>query len=222
MNRAEIADKIVELEKTSGTNTGWHQRINIGGVWTTTKHVTDVELVERIVSNLITESLIDKEVLDIGTNAGLFCLQLSQYGARCHGVESKNEWYKQALFVRDQLGGKYSLIAGFVDDFNLSQAKYDYVFAISVLRYIGVNRFGFKLTNKLSHYQVEFIKILANKTNNFIIKCGLTKYDNIDFWSGVLASCGFVENGSIIAYPDVPNAKQSREIKRFTRYGSAL
>jgi len=218
MNKEEIKRKIKELEKISGTNTGWHQRINLGGVWTTEKRVTDDFLWENIKDNLIKESLDGKSVLDIGCNAGLLCLRASQENALVWGIESKKEWLEQAYFVKEFFDGDYTIIDGFADEFgSVNGSDIDYVFAISVLRYIGVQRIGFKVTYKLAQYQVKFIQKLAKTTKNFIIKCGLSGYDNIEYWAGVMMSCGFKTDSAIIAYPDVPRANQDRVIVRFKK-----
>jgi len=216
MNKEGIKKKIKELEKTSGTNKGWHQRINLGGVWTTDKLVTTDQLFLNIHQELIRESIEDKFILDIGCNAGLFCKKAADIGAFAFGVESKPEWLKQAYFVKEFFRGEYTILDGFVDELELGQ-DWDYVFAISVLRYIGVQKHGFKMRSQLARHQVGFIQKLAKNTKNFIIKCGLDQYDNIEYWTGVMMSCGFKYFHSIIAYPDVPRARQDRVIVRFTK-----
>lgn len=221
MNKAEIRQIIKDLNKTSGTNRGWHQRINIAGVWTTTKKVSTAEIFNSINSSLIREDLKDKRILDIGCNAGLFCLEFARRGAKVVGIESKKEWFEQALFVRNYFrkteGVDYKLVQGLAEDAIGDFGKFDYILLISALRYVGIDRLGFKLTNKLAQYQVEFVKDISSQTNNFIMKTGLAKNDNIDFWAGVLSTRGFFEDSSIIAYPDIPRARQDRLVKRFTR-----
>ena len=219
MNKEYIQNRINELAKTSGTNTGWHQRIELAeGVFTTDKRVTTTELWNEIYQKLMkSENICDKSILDIGCNAGLFCYEASKKGAKVFGVESKIEWFNQAIFVRNILNGNYTLINGYADDIEYEDVYFEYIFLISVLRYIGTDKFGFKKTKILVDYQIEFIEMLSKVTNNFIMKVGIDKWDNIDFWSNHLKDFGFVEDSRIIAYPDVPRARQDRFIVRFKK-----
>lgn len=133
----------------------WYQKIDFGnGVFSPGRRECGEVVWKGIVKYLLPPTLEDMKILDLGCNAGLFCVRSALLGASATGIEKSEHWYRQALFVRGYFEKLYrkkldvTYLCGDVQKVigGLS-GEFDLVFAISVLYYMreGEEKFIDKL-----------------------------------------------------------------------------
>jgi tRNA (mo5U34)-methyltransferase len=96
----EIRRRILELGK-------WFQNMTLGGVQTAPDHfLGDYPTVKwRKFERAIPADLTGKTVLDIGCNAGFYCIQMKRRGAaRVLGIDSDPAYLAQARFAAEMAG----------------------------------------------------------------------------------------------------------------------
>lgn len=146
MNKLEVALKIKELgdipalhRKGVSVNFGWYQEINLLGNITVANAGSDIKTFRKIVS-LMDHPVSGLRILDIGCNAGLYCIEGAILGMSCVGIDQKRIWLDQAKFVRrcyeSMLGRPLDVtyIQDNLPSMALSQlGAFDYVLALGVL-----------------------------------------------------------------------------------------
>lgn len=146
MNKNEVELKIKELgnipteyRKGATKNSGWYQEINLLGNLTVTNGTSNIKVFRRIVS-LMDHPVSNYRILDLGCNAGLYCIEGAILGMSCTGIEQKKIWLNQAYFVRkcyEHMLGKSLNIQYFQGDLTSmefgSLGTFDYVLALGVL-----------------------------------------------------------------------------------------
>lgn len=146
MTKSEVALKIRELgdipalhRKGVTVNFGWYQEINLLGNITVTNAGSDVKTFRKIVS-LMDHPVSGLRILDIGCNAGLYCIEGAILGMSCVGIDQKQIWLDQANFVKEcyeSMLGKSLDITYIRDDLPsmtlLHLGIFDYVLALGVL-----------------------------------------------------------------------------------------
>jgi len=149
------------------------------------------------IKQLLPESLSGKRILDLGSNAGLFCIRAAQMGAEeVIGIEREQKHLKQCAFLKEYFNVPN---VKFINDSleNLSSmnlGKFDIIFAIAVLYWVG--RGGNII--KGHHYdeiyrdrEIKFIKYITTLSNEFIVRARGSKYNNSEYYSNIFNGCGF-------------------------------
>ncbi|MCK4443814.1 MAG: hypothetical protein KAW09_04675 [Thermoplasmata archaeon] len=146
MDKLEVALKIKELgniptehRKGASKNTGWYQEVNLLGNLTTTNRGSDIKTFRRIVS-LMDFPVFNYRILDLGCNAGLYCVEGAILGMTCVGIEQKKIWLDQAKFVKqcyEHMLGKSLDVHYILDNLPsmtlINLGNFDYVLALGVL-----------------------------------------------------------------------------------------
>ena len=133
-----------------------------------------------------------KKVLDLGCNAGYFCLQCARAGAEVYGVEPHPEWFQQALFIRSWFRSlekvDYELLNIGMKDIKWKEiGDVDFVIAMAVLRLVK------------EEIKKPF-KRLLNHTNNIMIR-----EMKMDYYRGYMDCAGFEEVDNVEFYSRVTN-----------------
>ena len=164
----------------------WYQIIDIDGVPTNGKHGKgDVETTWENVKKFLPENLNGYRVLDLGCNAGMYCVNSILMGAKkAVGIEANEEYYEQALFVKKYMEKKHNIsmninyIHGKTEDHIKNLGKFDIIFAFSILYHINS-----KYINKVCSW-------MADNTNNII--CRFRNNDDIKKYSDIFDFHGFL------------------------------
>ena len=143
------------------------------------------------IRKLLPDSLEGKRVLDLGSNAGIFCVRSALMGAECVGIES-DEWkkdtdyLKQAEFVKDyfEKDKKRSLpiryLEGRIEDIiEQDLGHFDYCYGIACLYYL-------KEPEKV-------MKRLTDISDNIIMR--LRDINQIELFTGLAEKNGFFLKG---------------------------
>ena len=132
----EIRRKIVEL----GRGIGWYHYIDIGnGIVTKTQShggesVTYPIPKWNIIKDRIPEDLKGKSVLDIGCNAGFFCIELKRRNAGyVLGIDEREGFIKQARFVADALNMDIDYKQWNIYNISKMERKFDIVLGLGVI-----------------------------------------------------------------------------------------
>ncbi len=141
------------------------------------------------IKKFLPEDLTGKRILDLGCNAGIFCVRSALMGAECVGVES-DEWKRetnylaQAEFVRSYFENKCSkklnirYIRGRIEEvINQDLGHFDYCLAIASIYY--VNDPG------------AIVKRLTEICDNIIMRLRDINHERL--FTGLLKKYGFVE-----------------------------
>lgn len=174
----------------------WYQKINLDGILTTKNNISG-EGFWRQIKYYLPDDLIDKRVLDLGSNAGFYSVQCANLGAEVVGIEVSKLFYKQSLFIKEffekKLNKKLNITfinsdLGDVDFYKLG--KFDYVLAIAVLYHIGKHKYG-KYTKEAMKEQEEVIKALTSISKNIIVRTRNKRLNNITHYNEVFGKFGF-------------------------------
>lgn len=164
----------------------WYQLIKLDGKETkVTGGKGDVVTTWNNIKTLLPKNLNDYRVLDLGCNAGMYCINSILMGAKeAVGIDNSNVYYKQALFLKEHMARKHNMkmninyINGTIHENLKGLGKFDIVFALSILYHI-----------KNTHIQ-EVCKWIANNTNNII--CRFRNNDDILKYSKIFNKYGFL------------------------------
>jgi SAM-dependent methyltransferase len=191
MDKNYIIKKIKELIP-------WYQAIDFDGVLTQTyskpnESAKSGEVLWNKIKTFLPETLEGKRVLDLGCNAGYYCIKSLLLNCKeVIGIERDLHYYNQALFVKEFYEEKLNkkldnikYIRNDISDINFNElGKFDYVFAISILYHIGKHKFG-KYTPEAMNEQRKIIGILTKISPKIIVRCrnkevnGVKHYDKI-------------------------------------------
>ena len=147
-------------------DTTWYQIIDIDGTPTNGKPGKgDVETTWKNVKTLLPDNLNGKRILDLGCNAGMYCVNSILMGAKeAVGIESVEKYYKQALFIKEHMARKHNMkmnikyIHGKTEDHIKDLDKFDIIFAFSILYHIST-----------AHID-KVCRSMADSTNNIIAR----------------------------------------------------
>jgi len=125
----------------------WYQVVDIDGKLTPgAPGRGDVEKAWKNVKKLLPETLEGMRILDLGCNAGMYCVKSILMGAEeVVGIESQDFCFKQALFVKEYMEKKYNrkmnirYINGRIEDHIKKISGFDIVYAFSILYYLPDN-----------------------------------------------------------------------------------
>jgi len=126
-------------------------------------------------------------VLDLGCNAGMYCINSILMGAKeAVGIDNSNNYYKQALFLKEHMEKKHDktmnikYINGAINENLKGLGEFDIIFALSILYHINA-----------AHLQ-EVCKWIANNTSNII--CRFRNNNDIKKYSEIFSRHGFRVN----------------------------
>jgi tRNA (mo5U34)-methyltransferase len=116
------------------------------------------------VNQAVPDGLKDLDVLDVGCNAGLFCLLAERAGARrVVGVENDPRYLAQAHFLREWAGADYELRDQSVYDLDTSLGDFDLVLCCGLLYHLRYPLYGLeKITARCRStlfIESEFLKL---------------------------------------------------------------
>jgi 2-polyprenyl-3-methyl-5-hydroxy-6-metoxy-1,4-benzoquinol methylase len=145
------------------------------------------------IKTFLPDNLNNKRVLDLGCNAGVFCIRSILMGAsECIGIDS-NDWKKddylgQAKFVKEYFEKKHNkifninYIKGRMEDvLKQDLGKFDYCYAIASLYYSSEPEF--------------VVKRLSEICSNAIVR--LRDADRIERFTSLFVKYGFVLRSSV-------------------------
>ena len=166
----------------------WYQLVDLDGSVVKGKGGKgDVITTWNNIKNLLPENLDGYRVLDLGCNAGMYCINSILMGAReAVGIDNSNVYYKQALFLRDHMDKKYDkkmnikYINGAIHENLKGLGKFDIIFALSILYHIKEN-----------HLQ-DVCKWMADNTNNII--CRFRNKNDIKKFTDIFSRYGLRVN----------------------------
>lgn len=149
------------------------------------------------IKQLLPESLEGKRILDLGSNAGLFCIRTAQRGAdESIGVEREPKHLRQCAFLKQYFDiPNVKFINSNLENLSsMDLGKFDIILAIAVLYWIG--RAGG--VAKGHHYdkvyrdkEVKFIQYVTTLSNEFIVRARGSQYNNSEYYSKLFDKCGF-------------------------------
>ena len=183
MDKKQIKKKIVELGV-------WYQKIKFGSI--TTPGIQHTERLWNKIEKFFPESFVGLRVLDLGCNAGFYCVKASLAGAReVIGVERKLKNFQQALFVKKCFEGLYNKKLNIkysnTDISNLDFAelgKFDVVFLLAILYHIGRDKFGKNTKGALAE-QDRVIGELAKTSRSFVVRTRNRPKNNVNHYNNV-------------------------------------
>jgi len=119
----------------------WYQLVDLEGEESKiTGGKGDVVTTWNNIKTLLPENLNGYRVLDLGCNAGMYCINSILMGAReAVGIDNSNHYYKQALFLREHMARKHNMkmnvkyINGAIHENLKGLGKFDIIFALSIL-----------------------------------------------------------------------------------------
>lgn len=167
-------------------NKNWYQIIDINGKLTNGKPGKgDVETTWKNIKTFLPENLNGYRILDLGCNAGMYCINSILMGAKeVVGIEFNKEYFEQALFVKNYMEKKHDMsmninyIHGNIEGHIKNLGKFDIIFAFSILYHID------------NIYIHKVCSWMANNTNNIICRFrnnnDILKYSKIFDWYGFL------------------------------------
>jgi len=139
----------------------------------------------------------EKRVLDLGSNAGLFCIRCSQAGAKeVIGIEKENKHLRQCKFLKKYFDTKnVEFINTNLENLpKMDIGKFDLILAIAVLYWVGR---PVKKT-KGSHYDLQyrdkekkFIDHIVTLTDTLIVRARGSRYNNSEYYGDIFMKHGF-------------------------------
>ena len=148
------------------------------------------------IKTLLPKSLEGKRVLDLGSNGGLFSIRASQMGAKeVIGIEREPKHLRQCAFVKKYFGtDNVKFINGSLENLpSMDIGKFDIVFAISVLYWVGRTGFvvkGTKYDKKYRDREFKFIQYLTSLSDYFVVRARGSEYNNVEYYSEQFSRCG--------------------------------
>lgn len=192
MNDDELSKKIKELKP-------WYQNVKFNEeiIAISSHSKLSGEFAWKYIKQLLPESLEGKRILDLGSNAGLFCIRCAQMEAEeVIGIERESKHLKQCTFLKEYFEVKNVKFMN-VDLMKLHQAgvgRFDIVLAISVLYWVGREGYIAKGTHYNKKYrdkEFEFIKYISTITNEIIVRARGKQYNDSFYYSELFDSCEF-------------------------------
>lgn len=150
----------------------------------------------KYIKQLLPESLEGKRILDLGSNAGLFCVRAAQMGAKeVIGIEREPKHLRQCSFLKSYFGiDNVKFINTNLENLpTMDIGKFDIILAIAVLYWVGRSG-ATKHTRYNEVYrlkEIEFIKHVTTLADSFIVRARGKQYNNSDYYSEIFGSCGF-------------------------------
>ncbi|MGH6678032.1 MAG: TIGR04290 family methyltransferase [Bradyrhizobium sp.] len=132
MSQDEIRQRVDELGP-------WFHNLDLKGVRTAPSHfLGDYPMVKwRRFSQAIPENLDGKSVLDIGCNAGFYCMEMKRRGAdRVLGLDTRDEYLEQARFAAEISGINVEFVKLSAYDVGALGERFDLVIFMGLLYHL--------------------------------------------------------------------------------------
>jgi len=163
----------------------WYQTINIDGKLTKgCPGKGDVEKTWEYIRKILPKTLEGMRILDLGCNAGAYCVKSILMGAEeVVGIEANDHYFKQALFVKECMEKKHNremnirYIHGRIHEHIGGLGAFDIVYAFSILYHI-----------RRSHIH-DVCGHMARNTKNIIAR--FRSPSDISRYSGIFEGFGF-------------------------------
>jgi len=207
MSTNAISEKVIKELNALG---GWYQKMDIHGVPTLkdgqpySGNISSSKIL-KIVKSFMPSSLNGMRVLDLGSNAGFFSLNMSMMGAsEVIGVEMNDVFFNQSLYLKKHFeelnGGELNVkfIQKNISDLNFNEfGKFDYVLALSIIYHIGKHKYG-KYTEGALNEQIRVLKEISHNTKYFIVGTRNGEKNNVNHYDKVFSELNFVRIKAII------------------------
>lgn len=175
----------------------WYQSINLDGIQTTDLARSNKAVWEDVRS-ILPDSLEGLRFLDLGANAGYYSLMTALEGSEVVGVEVKSLYYKQSLFLKEFYQEKYEkkleaqFKLGSISNIDFSKlGKFDYVYALSILYFIG-RHLGGKYSTEALKEQMRIISELSKITDRVIVRTrNKVELSSIKYYTSLFDKVGF-------------------------------
>lgn len=126
----------------------WYQTIKISSDLTTPGRRECGDHLWGNIKQVIPNSFVKKRILDLGCNAGRYCIGAAMLGAsEVIGIEIKMHWYSQAVLVRDWFQKRHErslpityILGDMRKEIDSLSGKFDMVLAISSMYYLKTGR----------------------------------------------------------------------------------
>jgi SAM-dependent methyltransferase len=110
MTREELIEKIESYRDPKTGKRRWYQRIELAPGLFTPGRMDSGEAIWSQIRNLMPQSIAGMSVLDLGSNAGFFCVKSALDGAEpVYGVERSQIFLSQAHFIRRHFDEKANM-----------------------------------------------------------------------------------------------------------------
>ena len=149
------------------------------------------------IKQLLPESLEGKRILDLGSNAGLFCIRAAQMGAKeVVGIERDSRHLKQSALLKKYFDvSNVKFIDGNLENLSsMNLGNFDIIFAIAVLYWIGRGGGSVKGHHYDKQYrdvEIKFIQHVTTLSDEFIVRARGTRYNNSGYYSKLFNNRGF-------------------------------
>ena len=188
MNNKELIQKIKDLGP-------WYQNVKFNDeVSAVSSHSRlSGEHAWEYLKIFLPEDMTGLKVLDLGSNAGLFSIRCAQRGAEVIGFENNNGHLRQANFLKEYFGT--DKVEFFKIDLEKSPlmkcfTEFDIVLAVSVLYWVGrFDKPHYCESNR--NREIEYIEHLTNITDEVIVRCRGTQYNNSLYYGEIFMGLGF-------------------------------
>jgi SAM-dependent methyltransferase len=192
MNNDQLRREIQKLRP-------WYQNVRFNGEVSAVSSHSKLsgECAWSYIKQLLPESLEGKRVLDLGSNAGLFCIRTAQMGAEeSIGIEREPKHLRQCDFLKQYFDTpNVKFINSDLENLSaINLGKFDIVLAIAVLYWVGRG----SGTAKGHHYdkvyrdkEIKFIQHVTTLSDEFIVRARGSQYNNSEYYSKLFDRCGF-------------------------------
>jgi len=124
----------------------WYQIIQFGKDLSTPGATNCGDPLWPSIRKLLPKYLKRKRILDLGSNAGIYCVRAALEGAEVVGVESLESWMKQAQFVKDYFEKKHerklniTYVQNRIEEAYKDLGKFDAVLATAFLYHVSKSK----------------------------------------------------------------------------------
>lgn len=188
MERQDLQKKIEQLGP-------WYQRISLDGILTGKKR--DVKQIWETMESSFPIDYKSSRILDLGCNAGFYCIMAARRGASVIGIEAGQQPFEQAIFLKNYFEALWNIkldITYIHKDISnvdfISLGKFDCVFALAILYHIGNFKFG-RGTPESFVERNRVISLLTKITDKFIVRARQKKHQNPEYYNEVFKNLGF-------------------------------
>jgi hypothetical protein len=189
MNKEEIQEGILQTGE-------WYQRVNLDGIWTTDNMLTGEHIWPHI-RECLPDNLNGMTAMDIGANACYYSFMLALEGVNVIAVEPSTLYYNQALFLRKYFEEKHqkelpvTILKKSISDIDLSEHKFDFVLALSILYFIG-RQFGEKYSDPALEEMKRIVKELTQVTDRVLVRTrNKVYYSSVKYYTSIFEEFGF-------------------------------
>lgn len=197
MDKKYIEGKIKELGE-------WYQRIDLDGVLTTERKISD-DSVWNDVKSILPNNIEGLKFLDLGCNSGFYSFMLAINGAKeVIGVDINDDCIKQAEFLKEYYEDKYgkklnvSISNKNISDIDFdSIKKFDCILALSILYFVG-RHLGGKYSPGANEELNRVIGEITKKTDMVIVRTRNKIPENsVTFYSQIFKKFDFYPTATI-------------------------